>query len=208
MKDYKPRPKPDRTASFGNTLIGIFIGLLLGFLIAAAIAIYMSRAPFPFAVNKPKPAPPPERTAQGPTQPGAAKGDEKPRFDFYKILPGEEKANPRAPEPRPDATAEAKPDAKADPKADPLTKGAPPAEKVQSFVLQVGSFQNPADADQRKARLALMGLEASVEPAELPDRGTWYRVRLGPFKSLSEVNHVRSQLAQNGMEAALVKGKD
>jgi cell division protein FtsN len=199
MKDYKPRPKAPRSGSVGNTLIGIFIGLILGLIIAAAIAIYMSKSPFPFAQQKPKPVPP-DAVSPAPGQKkadvaAADKGD-KSRFDFYKILPGKEEATPR-PEPRPGAEP---------PRPDAQAAAKPPAGKVETFMLQVGSYQNPSEADNQKARLALLGLEASVEPAELPDRGTWYRVRLGPFRSLSEVNHVRSQLAQNGLEATLVKG--
>ena len=41
----------------------------------------------------------------------------------------------------------------------------------------------------------------------LPDKGTHYRVRLGPFARLDELNRVRQTLAQNGIDAALVKLK-
>ena len=47
MRDYKPRPKAKRNY-VGNTLLGIFVGLLLGLLIASAIAVYMMRAPLPW----------------------------------------------------------------------------------------------------------------------------------------------------------------
>jgi cell division protein FtsN len=53
-----------------------------------------------------------------------------------------------------------------------------------------------------------MGLEATVEPADLAEKGVWYRVRLGPFKRIEEINRVRQQLAQNGVEASLVRVKD
>ena len=76
------------------------------------------------------------------------------------------------------------------------------------YYLQAGSFQNPADADNQKARLAILGLESSVEPSVLPDKGTWYRVRLGPYRKLEEINRARQTLAQNGIDASLVKLKD
>jgi len=63
-----------------------------------------------------------------------------------------------------------------------------------------GSFQNPADADNLKARLAMIGVEASVEPADLAEKGVWYRVRLGPFTQVEEINRLRQQLAQNGVD--------
>jgi len=36
----------------------------------------------------------------------------------------------------------------------------------------------------------------------------WYRVRLGPFKRIDEINRIRQQLAQNGVDASLVRIKD
>jgi len=76
------------------------------------------------------------------------------------------------------------------------------------YILQAGAFQNPADADNLKARLAMLGHEAGVEPTNLPDKGVWYRVRLGPYASVEEINRVRAQLAQNDVEASVVKIKD
>ena len=71
----------------------------------------------------------------------------------------------------------------------------------------MGSFQNPSDADNHKARLAIIGLESNVEPTTLPDKGTWYRVRIGPFTKLEDINRVRQVLAQNGIKSTLVKAK-
>ena len=76
------------------------------------------------------------------------------------------------------------------------------------YFIQAGSFQNPAEADNQKARLAILGFESSVEPANLPDKGTWYRVRMGPYAKLDEINKVRQALAQNGIDASLIKVKD
>jgi cell division protein FtsN len=83
-----------------------------------------------------------------------------------------------------------------------------PGASKDVYFIQAGSFQNPADADSVKARLALMGLEATVEPADLAEKGVWYRVRLGPFKRIEEINRIRQQLAQNGVDASLVRVKD
>ena len=76
------------------------------------------------------------------------------------------------------------------------------------YFIQAGSFQNPADADNQKARLAILGFESSVEPANLPDKGVWYRVRMGPYAKLDDINKVRQALAQNGIDASLIKVKD
>jgi cell division protein FtsN len=193
MKDYKPRARPVRKGAVGGTLIGIFIGLLLGLAIAAAIAVYMAKSPVPF-IDKTGQA---ERTAPARGAPNlaeakpAAKAPEKPRFDFYKILPGQEE-----------------PVSERELKAAAKDGGKPGALPKDTYFVQAGSFQNPADADNLKAKLALLGMQASVEPANLPDRGTWYRVRLGPYSHLSDIDRVRQTLAQNGVDATLVRVKN
>ena len=76
------------------------------------------------------------------------------------------------------------------------------------YFIQAVSFQNPADADNQKAKIAILGFESAVEPTVLPDKGTWYRVRMGPYTALEELNRVRRVLSQNGIDASLVKVKD
>ena len=51
-------------------------------------------------------------------------------------------------------------------------------------------------------------MEATVEPTNLPDKGVWYRVRLGPYGKIEEINKARAQLSQNGIDASLVKLRD
>jgi cell division protein FtsN len=200
MKDYKTRPRQAKKRPLGGTLLGIFIGLLLGLAVASAVAIYMTNAPLPF-VKSQQPAhtaPPADRKlADAAKSTDAAKAPspaDKPKFDFYKILPGQEV---------PVTERDIKEDA-AKRQADKAAAAAP----KEVYFVQAGAFQSPADADNLKARLALIGLQASVEPANLPDKGTWYRVRLGPYSQLDEINRVRSTLAQNGVEGALVKIKN
>jgi cell division protein FtsN len=179
----------------------MFVGLVVGLGIALGIAFYLNKTPIPFA-GKSKPAagkeePGKQASVAGMPQggaPGAAKGPEKPKFDFYKILPGgEEPVSDRE-------LKEAARAAKAQPGQPEASRGV--------YLIQAGSFQNPADADNQKARIAILGFESHVEPTALPDKGTWYRVRLGPYTSLEELNKVRRTLSQNGIDASLVKLKD
>jgi len=186
-RDYKPRAGAKKKSG-GGTLLGMFIGLILGLCIAVGVAWYMNKTPIPFLTS----AKPPEKAAAAPDK-AAVKPDEKttqqvdkPRFEFYKILPGAE---------------------------EPVTEqqikqAAKPGAPAENYLLQVGSYQNPADADNLKAQLALIGIEASVEPTDLPEKGTWYRVRVGPYTKIDEINRIRQTLAQNGIEATLVKIKD
>jgi len=188
-KDYKPRQAAPKARSGGGLLLGLFIGFLLGLGAAAAIAIYFFKTPVPF-INRTRP---PEKPLPGLAESGkqGKPEDAKPRFDFYRILPGQEETV---------TDQQIKQAAQAAAKA-----GAPPSDK---YILQAGAFQNPADADNLKARLALLGLEASVEPTNLPDKGVWYRVRLGPYAAVDEINRVRAQLAQESVDASVVKIKD
>jgi len=197
----------------GGFLLGMFAGLLIGLAIALGIALYLNKTPIPFMSRKataedartagkpPALAGMPQSgttpaTAPEPKPPAttAAKAPEKPRFDFYKILAGgEEPVSERELRERLRTAA--------------APKGQAAAPRDVYFI-QAGAFQNPADADNQKARLAILGLESNVEPTTLPDKGTWYRVRLGPFTKLDELNRVRNALAQNGIDANLVKLKD
>ena len=187
--DYKqlPRSRPDFS---GNFVIGLFFGFLLGLGVAAGIAIYFFKTPIPFADRPRAPDKAPLVDQKLPEPPKSAKAEDKPRFDFYRILPGREE--PVTERQMREAAKQA---------------GKPGAPK-DTYFLQAGSFQNPADADNLKARLALMGMEANVEPANLAEKGVWYRVRLGPFTRIDEINRLRQQLAQNGVDASLVRIKD
>jgi cell division protein FtsN len=192
-----------RKSSEGSFVLGIFVGLLIGIAVSVGVAFYLNRTPVPFAVSKPKdekaaPAGKTPAIAGLPSKSAAAapaSGAEKPKFDFYKILPGTEEAV---------SEKELRERLRA-------AKSQPPGQQDASkdvYFIQAGSFQNPADADNQKARLAILGFESSVEPANLPDKGTWYRVRLGPYKKVDEINKVRQALAQNGIDANLVKIKE
>jgi cell division protein FtsN len=185
-----------RKRSAGGFLLGIFVGVILGLAVSLGIAFYLNKTPIPFLAQKPKqaekdgqpPAKPPAIAGLPQGSPAPAPGTEKPKFDFYKILPGsEETVSDKELRERMRA-ARSQQDAAKD-----------------VYFIQAGSFQNPADADNQKARLAILGFESSVEPANLPDKGTWYRVRLGPFTRIEDINKVRQSLAQNGIDANLVK---
>ena len=187
-----------RKRSAGGFLFGLFTGVVIGLAVSLGIAFYLNRTPVPFITAKakpeqPNPAKPPSITGLPQTAATPAATPEKPKFDFYKILPGtEEPVTERELRERLRASR---------------SQGQQEVSKDVYFI-QAGSFQNPADADNQKARLAILGFESSVEPANLPDKGTWYRVRMGPYQKLDEINRIRQSLAQNGIEASLVKIKE
>ena len=193
----RPRNVPvTRKRSSGGFMLGMFVGLTAGLAVSLAIAFYLNKTPVPFIGGKPKGAEnglaaKPPSIAGLPQGAVAAAPAEKPRFDFYKILPGQEE---------PVSEKELRERMR-------TSRGQQEAPKDVYFI-QAGSFQNPADADNQKARLAILGFESSVEPANLPDKGTWYRVRLGPYNKLDEINRIRQALAQSNIDASLVKVKE
>lgn len=191
-RDYKNNG-PAATNGRGNPMgVGILIGLLLGLCIALGVALYINKGANPF-VKKPRPAesvgretPPAETTQTPPSTDRTAKTAEvKPRFDFYKILPGSEEAV-----------------------TDKEFKRVPPASNKEVYFLQVAAFQNPSDADNLKARLALSGIEAQIQTATLPDGRIWHRVRVGPFSNKDELGRSRAALKENNLEANLIKVRE
>jgi cell division protein FtsN len=163
----------------GGTLLGIFVGLVLGLAVAAAIAYVLGRS----GLTGGSGAPGGQKEVARNTKPegvSAVPAPEKPRFDFYKILPGAEEAKlPKAPE------TQTKP--------------------IDRLWLQAGAFTSETDAENLKARLALSGWEALVQTVTLPDKSVRYRVRLGPFDNTDELNHIKADLGKGGFDVAVIK---
>jgi len=185
----------------GGTILGMFIGLVVGVGIAFGVVWYLNKTPLPFQDKVPRT----ERQDPGagdaartplplPGKPGD-KVTEKPRFEFYKILPGEQAATQGAAPAAPAAADK------------PAQAQAAPEAPADLLYLQAGAFQKAKDADNLKAKLAILGFEAGVQEQTVPDKGTMHRVRVGPFPSLDEMNRARTQLSQNGIQATLVKVK-
>ena len=178
------------SAQRGTTLIGFIAGLVVGLAIAVAVALFITNAPVPF-VNKVRPA----GDSVNPAATGGVLPD--PNKPLYSHIP-----------PKVTASDAPKLDPATDPKAAP-----PPAEKGNvfpaedsRFLLQAGAFRTPDDADSMRARLALLGFDARIFPRE-QDGTTLYRVRLGPYGNLEDVNRIRKTMAENGIDVQLVRLK-
>jgi len=223
----KRRSGRSRSSGFGGTVLGLFIGIALGLGLAAAVAFYLNKGATPYQSATSGRESPREATKET-AKPGRtdAFAPEKPRFDFYKILPGVEEpkiqskpaergASDRstaeravAPD-KTDAKAAAKPDARVLTKADERPAGTTPDAKPKAaadrFWLQAGSFANEADAEDLKARLAFAGWEAAVQSATLPDKSVRYRVRLGPYDNTDALQRMKGELAARGFDVAVIK---
>lgn len=212
-RDMKPRKgQPAKKKSGGGTLIGMFIGLVLGVGIAAGVVWYLNKSPLPFNKQVQVPAKSEgavahtDKAANGngaPAQPmtlPGKPGDPVPekRFQFYDILPGKTDAVPEKAGKPETAKDEAKKDDKKEEKKEESKESKTP------LFLQAGSFSTAQDADNQKAKLAFMGIEAVVQQVMIQDR-TLYRVRVGPYTKIDELNKVRAELAKSGIEAQLAK---
>jgi len=211
--------RPARKSGLGGTLIGIFIGIALGLGLAAGVAFYLMKSGNPYQPTVAGNA----RESKDAVKPGRSEpgGADKPRFDFYKILPGVEEPKlpsktaergapdkatlERAAAPEKSiARLEDNPPPARDSKAEPPARAPKPGER---FWIQAGSFTNENDADNLKAQLALSGWEAAVQQATLPDKSVRYRVRLGPYDNTSELNRVKDDLAKRGMDVAVIRNQ-
>lgn len=187
-RDYKNTSSREKPASKGNPFFsGLLVGLVLGVGISVVLAVIITGGKSPLE-NKVSPAAviEAEKNLENPAAERAETSNdaEKPRFDFYTILPGSE-------------TQVTEQEIK--------QKEAESVAVTESYFLQVGAFQTEQEADNMKAKLALQGVEAIVQTAEIPGKGIWHRVRVGPFSDINEINKSRTQLVENGFPADLIK---
>mgnify|MGYP001822397016 FL=1 len=168
-RDYKHRK---RRKKGGGTSPGFVTGLVCGLAVAVLVHLVHARqdaardAPALAAKPSPARAEPPPAT------------EEEDRFEFYDILPGLEVV---VPEPPPAAAGSAA----------PAPRTLPPG----SYYLQAGSFRQHADADRRKASLALLGVASSIQQVTIDGDQTWFRVRVGPIREAGELDAMRARLA-------------
>ena len=178
------------TQKKSKTIAAMIVGIALGVTIAGFVAWYMTQrnpASFkepPVARDTARPSPPPAATPPAPRAPVPGQVRQ---FDFYRVLPD---------------TADGKGRRATPPAAKPSTTPSVKPGDATPYLVQAGSFQNAADAEKLKAKLALVGLEASVQSVDLPGKGIWHRVRLGPFQGLSAANETIANLKSNGVANA------
>ncbi len=114
----------------------------------------------------------------------------KPRFDFYNLLPEMEVIVQDE-----------------EIQGEPSKEGVKRVEQPGTYLLQAGSFRNRTQADQLRAKLALLGLETDIQSVSVNSKQAWHRVRVGPFSNLQELNQARSLLKETGIDAILIRLK-
>jgi len=201
----------------GNTLTGIIIGLIVGLVIAVVVALAITKGATPFTDKSGKLGKMAEPTA------GQASDPNKPLYSNKEaaLKANKEISDKKAPgDPLGEAVAAmentaapgAKPAAPAAPApvAKPAEAKAPaaadePEEKIIYF-LQAGAFRDMDDAENTRAKLALLGFEAAISEKS-NDSGLLYRVRIGPFPQVEAMNKARAKLIDAGIDVAIVKNQ-
>ena len=208
----------------GGTLLGLIIGALIGLGAALAVAVYITKVPVPF-MNKSQSRSTDSDAAEAkknrdwnPNAPLAGKNAVKAppsasaSGEVNNSAAPEPAAPPIAIAPKAAASAPAK-TAKAAAPADPLGDLAKAKTEAPStgagadpfsYFIQAGAFRTPEDAEQQRARLLLLGMQAKVSEREQAGR-TVYRVRLGPFNKKEEADKAKERLDNNSIETALVR---
>ena len=189
-KDYKNSPKPkDKPKSKGS---GGLPGWVWGFIVGifGAIAI-IKLGPVLYQAELhtgKKGASAPVAAANPTTHIAAPAASTATHYDFYKMLPSFQVVIPGQ-----------------DKEVKSGSPATTPVNQPGSYILQVGSFPNFADADKMKATLALQGIESSIQQVQVNNGTTWNRVRIGPIKDLKELNSIRSKLADDHIDPLVIK---
>ena len=219
----------------GNTLTGVIIGLIVGLIIAVAVALLITKGATPFTDKSGKAGkmgdPSPDQIAD-PNKPMygnkeaarqankevAKQKQDDPLGDAVKAMDNAPVAGAAAPEatvaavkPPETKVAEVKPpaDVAKVPEASnvaPKPVAADSGEEKITYYLQAGAFREIDDAENTRAKLALLGFEASI--SEKPNEsGVLHRVRVGPFPQVESMNKARAKLIDSGIDVAIVKNQ-
>jgi len=194
----------------GGFAVGFIVGLLVGLALALGVALYVTKVPVPFMDKVP------QRTAAQ----DAAEAERNKNWDPNAALAGKPPQRAVIPPPSPasavvprPATAaretplankEAKDPAAILAGAASAPRSAKPVSDAFNYFVQAGAFARAEDAEQQRAKLAMLGLTARVTEREQSGR-TMYRVRVGPFDQKDEAESAQSRLQGSGVEAALVR---
>ncbi len=182
-RDYKNTHT--RTSGGISAWGGFAIGLLIGLTMATAVYLFDRRPGAQVSAhNAPLTNEQPGSTKEAPA-PESAQTDT--QYDFYDVLPKQE--------------VEIKND-KTQTASNSSASGA--IDAPGSYILQVGSYHNFADADRVRARLALQGIESTIQKVSI-DNDTWHRVRIGPINNLNKLEDTRRKLREVQIDAMVVK---
>jgi cell division protein FtsN len=190
----------------GGTTAGLIIGLIIGLLIAVGIAMTIMKTPLPFIDKIGKPSQSggelgdPNKSLQGNARESRDTASNNSAATPAPPAPAVEPKRPPSSAPTPPATSRQNEKPAISPAPEPSSAGS----GGFTYYLQAGAFRERQDAEATKARLALMGVAATIAERK-SEMGTLYRVRVGPFDDVEGMNRSRVRLSDNGVDAAVVR---
>lgn len=140
------------------------------------------------------------QAAQSGTEP-----ENQPTFSFYEVL-SQAEVPVNVPAPANTATAAANNSpapARVETAAAPVQTAAVDA-RSDLWLLQAGSFQNRQDAENQRARIILLNLNANITEGIVGGR-THYRVQVGPFAGRQNADAARNLLTSNDIESIFLR---
>lgn len=169
--------KTSKTALFWSFAAGVVVALI----ISAATFIWISNAPIPF-VNK-------VQTVNESVDPALLDGKTiDPNQPLYADGQGAEQSQSSV------ATVTASGNSEASSEV----------ADTQRYWVQAGAFSQSEDAENMRARIAFIGLDAQI--AYRSENGQrLYRVRIGPFETSNQAEEIRQSLADNGIQASVLQ---
>ena len=206
-----------RSQQRGGFLIGLIVGLMVGLALALGVALYVTKAPNPF-VTKVPPRSPVQDAAEAernrnwdpnaplagktamPSPPPAGPGGASPAA-AGNSAPSAAASGPGARVAKAPTTAggASAPPGRATP---PLSTGTG-ADPFTYFV-QAGAYARSEDAEQQRAKLAMLGIESRLTERDQAGR-TVFRVRVGPFDRKEDADRAKEKLGEAGVDSALVR---
>ncbi len=179
------RPSAVPNPKSSSTKTGVFranpfaAGIAVGLLVSALIALYITQSPLPFVdrVGGAKP------TEKG--KPIIQRPESDEIIDPNKGLLAKDAGEVETPA-----------EAGLEPKV--------VSPSGMTYLIQVGAFKAPEDAEQMRARMAILGFEAKVSEADR-DGVTLHRVRLGPYGSIEELNKAKVRVSENGIDSTVIR---
>lgn len=195
-------------------LTGLFIGLIVGLVLAAGLAWYLTNRTPDFKTTEV--ISPPQPKIENPAQPESTTPSKKAEIEITQSAP-ESKPNPprtTASTPKPTPAPETAPKPRVDytfygilPGDKPTKQALPPPIPQPSkdiWWLQVAALKNPAEAEKLKARLSLLGLNVAMQKITSGDNEL-YRIRVGPYNREDDAFGDLDTLAENDFEPRLFK---
>ncbi len=186
------RARHKRQTGSGQGLPGwamLTIGLIIGLFVAFLVYLDDLEAP-PSAAVESGDGGDAERSVAG----AEVADEDKPRFEFYSILPDLEVIVPDAPPAEEGAGAGG--DESVSTEIDP----------EGSYFLQVGSFQEAEQADRMKAQVLLLGLDVDIQTVTVNGE-RWHRVRIGPYADQAKLGAAQRRLRENDIDYLVLRKK-